>query len=184
MSWIGQVYFYVFAAFALFGALAAVVAANPIRGAMGLMVMILSIAALYLGLSAQFLAAIQLIVYAGAVVVLFLFVIMLLGPDAHGPKDGRGLLPRVMGGGLFAVAALGALTLAIRTGKASTPVPAPASFGGVDAVGRELFTKTLVPFELSTALLMVAVLGSVAVARGKQVPKRSTEDTSGASEAS
>ncbi|MEA2751537.1 MAG: NADH-quinone oxidoreductase subunit, partial [Myxococcales bacterium] len=73
---LGQAYFWVCAALAVGGAISTVVAKNPIRSAMGLLMMILSIAGIYLALHAQFLAAIQLIVYAGAIVVLFIFVIM------------------------------------------------------------------------------------------------------------
>ena len=87
MSTLGIGYFYVCAALAVSGALAVVVARNPIRSAMGLLLLILSIAGLFLALHAQFLAAVQLIVYAGAIVVLFLFVIMLLGPSASPPLD-------------------------------------------------------------------------------------------------
>ena len=75
-------------------ALSIVIAQNPIRSAMGLLLLILSVAGLFLALDAQFLAAIQLIVYAGAIVVLFLFVIMLLGPMSSAPSDRRGLLAR------------------------------------------------------------------------------------------
>ena len=82
MSSLGYGYFYLCGLIAVLGALGTVIAKNPIRGAMGLLVMILAIAGLFLALHAQFLAAIQLIVYAGAVIVLFLFVIMLLGPRA------------------------------------------------------------------------------------------------------
>src|SRR5580698_14580 len=106
MDWVGQVYFYVCAAVAIAGALATVVSRNPIRGAMGLLLMIVSIAGLFLALNAQFLAAIQLIVYAGAIVVLFLFVIMLLGPSSMAPRDKRGLVGRAIGGGVCALAML------------------------------------------------------------------------------
>ena len=91
------VYFYVCAAVALAGALCTVVAANPIRGAMGLLLTISGIAALFLSLHAEFLAAVQLIVYAGAVVVLFLFAIMLLGPAALPPGDRDALPSRIAG---------------------------------------------------------------------------------------
>lgn len=87
MSSLATVYFYACAALALGGALAVVVSRNPIRSAMGLLLLILSVAGLFLALHAEFLAAIQLIVYAGAIVVLFLFVIMLLGPSAAPPTD-------------------------------------------------------------------------------------------------
>jgi NADH-quinone oxidoreductase subunit J len=170
---IGYLYFYLCAAMALAGALGVVVAKNPIRGAMGLLLLILSVAGLFLALHAQFLAAIQLIVYAGAIVVLFLFVIMLLGPSAATPSDRRGLAARVFGGGLFGLAALAILFAIVRhamgEGQRLMPMPAPdESFGGIDAFGSVLFSDALVPFELSSALLMVAVVGAVAVARGRQ----------------
>ena len=168
---LGQAYFWVCAAMAVAGALFTVMAKNPIRGAMGLLMMILSIAGIYLALHAQFLAAIQLIVYAGAIVVLFIFVIMLLGPDATPPHDSRGNIVRTAGGVLFGAAGLAAMSLIIRT---APQIPAksrllpnvPNDFGSVDAFGRILFTDALVPFELSSALLMVAIIGAVAVARG------------------
>jgi NADH-quinone oxidoreductase subunit J len=171
MLHLGQAYFYCLTALALAGALFTVSAKNPIRGAMGLLLMILSIAGLFLALHAQFLAAIQLIVYAGAIVVLFLFVIMLLGPSATPPFDHRGRVPRWVSGGLFAGAGLGAMALVV----AAAPKPAagqlladaPTDFGTVDSFGSILFNRGLVPFELSSALLMVAIVGAVAVARGR-----------------
>ncbi|MDF2693686.1 MAG: NADH-ubiquinone oxidoreductase chain [Labilithrix sp.] len=172
MSALGHSYFYLCAALAVLGALATVSAKNPIRGAMGLLLMILSIAGLFLALHAQFLAMIQLIVYAGAIVVLFLFVIMLLGPSATPPHDHRGRIPRVIGAGIFGAAGLGAMALLITSAPKSTigPMgyPSPTGdFGSVDAFGRIIFTQGLVPFELSSALLMVAIIGAVAVARGR-----------------
>src|SRR3974390_1780586 len=134
-------YFYACALAAVSGAMAVVLAKNPIRSAMGLLLLILSVAGLFIALSAQFLAAVQLIVYAGAIVVLFLFVIMLLGPMAVPPTDRRGLPARVFGGGLFALAGLGALTAVPRAGvqpRLSMPPVAP-SFGGIDAIGSVLF---------------------------------------------
>ncbi|WP_437642055.1 NADH-quinone oxidoreductase subunit J family protein [Sorangium sp. So ce854] len=155
----------------LLGGVATVAARNPIRGAMGLLMSIFGIAGLYLMLSAEFLAAIQILVYAGAVVILFLFVIMLLGPSATSPRDARTAVPRYIGAGVFVVGALGAMALAASAGKPGPTAlpPAPESLGTIDALGYELFTKGIVPFELSGALLLVAVIGAVAVARGKQV---------------
>jgi NADH-quinone oxidoreductase subunit J len=172
MTTLGLVYFYGCAAAAVIGALGVVVSKNPIRGAMGLLLLILSVAGLFLALHAQFLAAIQLIVYAGAIVVLFLFVIMLLGPSASTPSDRRGLVPRLFGAGLFALAGIGGIGLVVRAAMAANhPLPLPSvdtSFGGIDAFGSVLFADALVPFEVSSALLMVAVVGAVAVARGRQ----------------
>jgi NADH-quinone oxidoreductase subunit J len=167
---LGQAYFWMCATMAVIGAIATVVAKNPIRGAMGLLMMILSIAGIYLALHAQFLAAIQLIVYAGAIVVLFIFVIMLLGPDATPPHDKRGEVVRTGGAVLFGAAGIGAMSLVVRTAppiaKNQLLASPPTDFGSVESFGRLLFTDALVPFELSSALLMVAIIGAVAVARG------------------
>lgn len=168
----GAIYFYACAAAALAGALAVVVSRDPIRSVMGLLVLILSVGGLFLSLNAQFLAATQLIVYAGAIVILFLFVIMLLGPNATTPRDRRGLIVRVFGGGIFGLTGLGALAAVARAGavaKTQFPIaPVAPSFGGIDAFGTALFADALVPFELSSGLLMVAVVGALAVARGRQ----------------
>jgi NADH-quinone oxidoreductase subunit J len=153
----------------LLGGIVTVGAKNPIRGAMGLLGTIAGIAGMYLGLHAEFLAAIQIIVYAGAVVVLFLFVIMLLGPSATSPRDARTAIPRYLGAAVFIAAAAGAFGLMIRTGKGPTMVgPAPEKLGTIEGLGHELFTQAVVPFELSGALLLIAVIGAVAVARGRQ----------------
>ena len=165
-------YFYGCAGLAVLGALCVVVAKNPIRSAMGLLLLILSVAALFLELHAQFLAAVQLIVYAGAIVVLFLFVIMLLGPSASTPNDRRGIIVRAASGALFALAGFATLAAVARAAAASRrimPMPVPDSgLGGIDAFGSVLFSDAIIPFELSSALLMVAVVGAVAVARGRQ----------------
>ena len=184
MQWVGSGYFYLCGFFAVLGALIAILNANPIRGAMGLLLMILSVAGLYLALHAQFLAAIQLIVYAGAIVVLFLFVIMLLGPDAQAPRDHRGRITRTVGGGLFVLTAVVTMFLAARSIAKPAVLPmADSDFGSIDAFGRILFNEGLVPFELSSALLMVSVIGAVAIARGKQgehrLPAAQTGNVSG-----
>jgi NADH-quinone oxidoreductase subunit J len=167
-----QLYFGFCAALAIAGALVTVIAPNPIRGAMGLLMMILSVAGLFLALHAQFLAAVQLIVYAGAIVVLFLFVIMLLGPDASPPHDKRGRFSRTVSGALFALVAISMLALVIHGGSRAALPPTADDFGSIDQFGRQIFSYALVPFELSSALLMVAVLGAVAVARGNHVVRK------------
>ena len=170
-------YFAVCGVLAMLGAFVTVANPNPIRGAMGLLLMILSIAGLFLALHAQFLAAIQLIVYAGAIVVLFLFVIMLLGPSATPPRDNRGRITRIMSGSLFGLVFAGAGFLVTRSAKwAALPPPDP-DFGGIDRFGEVLVSRGLVPFELSSALLMIAVVGAIAVARGKQPDKFGAEGT-------
>ncbi len=155
----------------LIGGIGTVAAKNPIRGAMGLLMSIVGIAGMYLQLSAEFLAAIQIIVYAGAVVVLFLFVIMLLGPQATTSAGAAGTKPsRYFGAGVLLLCSVGALTLLWRMGSEIAALPkASPNLGTIEGIGRELFTTHIVPFELSGALLLVAVVGAVAVARGKQV---------------
>jgi NADH-quinone oxidoreductase subunit J len=163
------IYFYTCAAIAIAGALWTVIAKNPIRGAMGLMTTILAVAGIFLALHAQFLGAIQLIVYAGAIVVLFIFVIMLLGPSATSSRDSRGQLTRTVSGTLFLLVSLAAMYLVARPAwnHAYRLTPYPPDFGSIDAIGQSLFTDYLVPFELSSALLMIAIIAAVAVARGR-----------------
>jgi NADH-quinone oxidoreductase subunit J len=154
----------------LLGGLTTVGASNPIRGALGLLTTIGGTAGMYLLLTAEFLAAVQIIVYAGAVVVLFIFVIMLLGPSATSPADARSAVPRYLGAGVFVVSSVAALLVLIRPSAGPTALPAaPRNFGTIEGLGRELFTEGVVPFEISGALLVVAVIGAIAVARGKQV---------------
>lgn len=169
----GNLFFTLCALGCLVGAIWTVTARNPIRGAVGLLVTIVGIAGLFLKLAAQFLAAIQLIVYAGAVVVLFVFVIMLLGPDANlAGKPATARLSRIGAAVLLVLLTVGA-TFGLRAGW-GTPTVLPtarADHGSVEAVGGMLFTQGIVPFEIATALLIVAVVGAIAVARSKPAKK-------------
>jgi NADH-quinone oxidoreductase subunit J len=171
---VGNVFFALCSIVALVGAVVTIGARNPIRSALGLMATITGIAGLFLRLDAQFMAAIQLIVYAGAVVVLFVFVIMLLGPDAGAAPQGipKARLSRTVAGVLIAVLAVGAGALLLgASGEQLAFEAAPEGHGSVAAVGQLMFTKGLVAFELATALLIVAVVGAIAVAKSKHVPR-------------
>ena len=178
----GNVFFALCSIAALVGAMCTVLAKNPIRGAMGLLLTIVGIAGLFLKLNAQFLAAIQLIVYAGAVVVLFVFVIMLLGPDAganKGDREPTGKLARLLAGGLMAVISIVTLVLVLRTaGPPQRFAHVGDQHGSVEAVGQQLFTKAIVPFELATALLIVAVVGAIAVARSRHQVRKEKQSPS------
>lgn len=156
--------FVVFAAIAVLGALATISLRNPIRCAVGLFFHILALAGLYLTLGAHFLGVIQLLVYAGAVVVLFVFVIMLLGPDANPPHDQRGVGVRVFSGMAVALASLTVLTTVwyLRMPEA----PRPPTYGTLKQIGVLIFNKAVVPFELLGITLVIAVVGAFAVARG------------------
>ena len=165
---VSSLFFAVCGVTALVGALGTVIAKNPIRGAVGLLATIVGITGLFLKLAAQFLAAIQLIVYAGAVVVLFVFVIMLLGPDANlvGTTPGKARFSRAVSAIFVIVIAIAAIFGLSSGWGGPTPLgPVNSDHGSVEAVGGMLFHAGTVPFELATALLIVAVVGAIAVAR-------------------
>lgn len=169
MNILELVFFALSAFMAVAGGIATVASKNPIRGAMGLLGTIVGVAGLYLMLSAEFLAAIQILVYAGAVVILFVFVIMLLGPSAMGGQDAKGAGARYLAAGVLLLSSvLGVLAIATTTHGFTTFATVAKDFGHIEPLGKELFTRGLVPFELSSALLLVSVVGAVAVARGKQ----------------
>jgi NADH-quinone oxidoreductase subunit J len=166
---LGSTYFVLCAIACVAGALVTVISRNPIRGALGLLLTIVGISGLYLKLHAQFLAAIQLIVYAGAVVVLFVFVLMLLGADATDRSTTpRAAVARWAGGiGLLVLVMLGAwraLGVYARGGIGKYGSLSD-DFGSVKSVGEQLFGDALLPFELATALIIVVVVGAIAVAK-------------------
>jgi len=139
---------------------------NPIHGALFLVVNLGSVAGLFLTLRAEFLAAAQVIVYAGAIAVLFVFAIMVLipGKEETGPDPLRGqrwmAVPLV---GVFLVL----VTLVLRSAVLRGSGPSVAVPGGVQALGRLLFTDYLFPFEVTSVLLLVAIVGVIALAKRK-----------------
>lgn len=175
MSGAGQTLFMVCGLLALLSALGTVLVHSPIRAAMCLLAHIISLSGLFLLLHAHLLAVLQVLVYAGAVVVLFIFVIMLIGPQMDEPPVVRGMVAKTA-----AVAMMALLTAMLafsliqhsRTLPALSPCTAAegaecAQFGGVGAFSTSLFREALVPFELISVLLTVAIIGAIAVARGR-----------------
>jgi NADH-quinone oxidoreductase subunit J len=161
---VNAVVFGLLAVVAVASALGLVLKRNAIHGALFLVVNLGTVAALYLTLRAEFLAAAQVIVYAGAIMVLFVFAIMVLipGKEETGPDPRRPyrLLAIPVGAGLLLELAL---ILGWRAGPAAAPAaPAP---GGVEAIGRLLFTDYLFPFELTSVLLLAAMVGVLVLAR-------------------
>ena len=149
---------------ALVGALLTVLAVNPIRGAMALLLSIAGMVGLFLDLHAQFLAAVELIVYAGAVVVLFIFVIMLINvPEDRLPVE-RATTMRVLG---VLAAGFFILESAVLARRYSMPIGPVAEVGTVESVGRALFTDYLLAFEITSVLLLAAVIGAIALAKRK-----------------
>jgi len=167
--------FVVFAALALAGSLTVVLGRNPVHCALGLVLALVSVAVFFLQQDAQLLAAVQVIVYAGAVVVLFLFVIMLLGVDReetlHEPIRYQRPAALALGAIVLAeVLFLAGRTWATGTPSARGPLEEDAGYNNIETVARTLFTDFLWPFEITAALLVIAVVGGVVLARRSGQP--------------
>jgi NADH-quinone oxidoreductase subunit J len=159
--------FYLFGGIALIGAISMVAQKKVIYSAISLIVTLCALAAIYLLLEAPFIAAVQVIVYAGAIMVLFLFVIMLLDPfSAAVLKDKKKSLG-------YAGAILGALALVLLTpllgsySKTLTPrnPEVLSGMGTAKNVGQLLFNDYLLPFEITSVLILVAIIGVVVLAK-------------------
>jgi NADH-quinone oxidoreductase subunit J len=165
--------FYVFATVAIGSALGVVISRNPVGSLLFMVTTLASLAGIFVLLEAHFLAAVQVIVYAGAIMVLFLFVIMLLNMGHEYQKD--------LKWGVFSVLSFivvgtlaGFLAKALGTGAAGDVMSsaggrsidaAVSEFGAVGAIARPLFTTYVVPFEITGILLLVAIVGALALAK-------------------
>ena len=161
--------FYVFAALAVVSSLLVIGQRNPIYSVLLLIASFGALSGLYVLLDAPFVAVIQIIVYAGAIMVLFLFVVMLLNaPHEDTPGDERGhrfLRPGPMRlGAVLAVALAAELVWVLLRGRVPLPF-GQGSVSSVAAIGRRLFTEYAFQFEATSILILVAMLGSVMMAR-------------------
>jgi len=161
--------FFVLAGLAVIGAVSLILQKHPIHSALSLIVVMVALAGLYLLLGAEFVAAVQIIVYGGAIMVLFVFVIMLINLDVslHQVQFNRQWWL-----GLLLALVLGAqLTVAIAVGRSGLPLgePAPATMlePSTQLVGRVLFSEYMLPFEIASILLLVAMIGAVVMAKKK-----------------
>jgi NADH-quinone oxidoreductase subunit J len=168
--------FIVFSLIAIVAGAGVILSRRPIYSALFLLVNFASLAALYILLQAQFLAAVQVIVYAGAIVVLFLFVVMLLGGgELTDVRDrSRPFLQRFRWQ-RFVALALGVLLLAgvvygLVSGQLNPVQGDAAAFGqgSVQAISAVLYTDYLLPFELASVLLLVGMIGAVVLARSSE----------------
>ena len=157
--------FWIAALIAVAGGVGVVVSRQPIRSVLSLVAVMLALSVLFLLLSAQFVFAVQVIVYAGAVMVLFLFVVALQGPIR---EPFRGRLRFQVGLAFVVVGVLAGLLWAMLGGVTfHAPIHAdPAVFGTVEQIGIGLFTTYLYPFELTSVLLLVAAVGAIYLSRG------------------
>ena len=163
-----EIIFFLAAIGAMGGALAVIVLRNPFYSVLALVTHLIALAALFLLLRAEFVAAAQVVVYAGAVMVLYVFVVSYVGgsDEPLGPHAGRGLkaVSVLSAFGLLAVfliAILGSGLQAIGTEGA----PYRAGFGSPDQIGELLLTRFLLAFELASFLLTIAAVGAVVLAR-------------------
>lgn len=165
------------AAMCLVGAVGVIVRRNPVHAALSLVLTLFGVAVLFVAQEAHFLAAVQVIVYAGAIVVLFLFVIMLLGVDRAEdlrtePLVAQRSLAAVVGLGLLALlltaVVRGSDVLAVRGSGLATQVEAENGDANIAQLARSVFGDYVVAFELTSVLLVVAVVGTVLLARRRR----------------
>jgi len=161
-----SLFFMVFAALAVICAVNLVLQKHPISSALSLVGVMAALAALYLILGGEFIAAAQLIVYAGAIMVLFVFVIMLLNAGAEGTSLQVSSFAKYLGM-ILLVVFLGLISFIIQ---AMLPKTEGVVFGGFKGgttadVGMKLFTVYLLPFEVTSVLILIALVGAMVLAR-------------------
>lgn len=158
-------FFLLFATIAVVSAINVVVQRHPIASALSLIGVMGSIAVLYLALGAEFIAMAQIIVYAGAVMVLFIFVIMLLNAGSE-QRRGRSWTAQLLGAPIL-VAFLGVICYFLQRefGNAGFMKFGNFTGGSAQSVGLALFTDYLLPFEITSVLILIAILGAIVLAR-------------------
>jgi NADH-quinone oxidoreductase subunit J len=143
---------------------------SPVGSAISLIGMMLGLAGIFVLQQAHFIAIVQIIIYAGAIMVLFMFVIMLLNLK-QGENEGwasRGKnLPLSVLTGFLAVGILCKITMVLFSVDMDTPASLPDSFGTVAVIGETLFTDFVLPFEVASILLLLAMVGAVVLAKSK-----------------
>lgn len=159
--------FGVFAALLILSALGVILQRNPIRSALSLVVTLFLLAVVFVFLDAHMVALLQIIVYAGAVMVLFLFVIMLLNVGAEAPDASQAGIRIVAGlaGSLLAVNVIALLRQKAAMPGAGMSGAVGETFGLTETLSEQLFTQYLLPFEITSVLLLVAVIGAVVLAK-------------------
>ncbi len=164
-----DVIFIILSLFALFGAIGMISFSNTMHSALSFIVTILALAGLYALLSASFLFMVQIIVYAGAIIALLLFIIMFLNiKQEHAPKEPNKLI-------FMLITAIVIIPIDFLLLKAFSTIPntqkfgiLPNDFGGIAKIGDELFKGWLLPFEVISLLLLVALIGSIVLARKEE----------------
>lgn len=162
-----QVFFVYLAAVVLAGSVLVVTRRNPVHSVLWLLVVFVHIAVLFIFLNADFLAAMQIIIYAGAVLVLFLFVLMLLDlrePDLKGRLQQQWPLGVMLATSFLVLFAVILKGTRIRVDPGVYSVDLIHSEGNIATVGKMLFSEFILPFEIASLVLLVAILGAVVLA--------------------
>jgi NADH-quinone oxidoreductase subunit J len=159
-----SILFYIFAAVAVIAALNMVLQRTPVYSALSLIVVLCSLAVVYLLLSGPFMAVIQVIVYAGAIMVLFVFVIMLLNAGHEVPSQ-RSHMAKWLGAPLIGAFLAEMLMIIWDQFPPAATAALPAPDGSPAGIGHLLFKDYVLPFEVTSVLILVAVLGAVILAK-------------------
>lgn len=173
------VLFFYFAAVIVTTAILVIASRKPVNSALALLVMFFHVAGLFVLLDAEFIAAVQIIVYAGAILVLYLFVLMLLNVRAEEGYHKQFVVGLAVGLGILAEAVLilNRSGFADRFPPSAPSAPSAASMvGNTEGLGRALYTTYLFPFEVASLILLVAMIGAIVLAKkgifGKEGKKR------------
>ena len=166
-----QIGFIYFAAVTVFSALMVITRKNPVHCALYMLAVFTHVAGLFVLLDAEFVAAVQVLVYAGAILVLFLFVIMLF--RGEGMKDSARFVPGWPVAAPVAIAIMGLfMTILMHSGfngtQGSYTIDAVRAAGNSQAIGMALYTEYLFPFEIASVILLVAMVGAIVLARKKE----------------
>lgn len=159
--------FYFFGGTAIFAAVGMVVSRQPAMSALFLILNMFCLAGLYAQLDAHLIAALQVLIYAGAIMVLVMFVIMLLNlREKRGVIARHQVVSQVVGIGILAIVMTKVVSL-VSVDKIIVVKKSTEDFGGVAAVAETLFTDYLLPFEIASVLLLAAIVGAVILAKSK-----------------
>jgi NADH-quinone oxidoreductase subunit J len=190
--WLQHLFFAIIATLSVASSLLVVTRRNPIYSALFLIVMFIMVAGMFMLLDAQFLGFMQLLVYAGAIMVLYLFVIMLINPRDGDLPDEGGSIEKAFAAGvsllIFSLLAF-AISGSAEVARLAVPggIPAleevPISHGGVSSFGLELFHKHLLVFEVTSVLILVGIIGAVHLAMQRRKTDNDAQEEEGSATA-
>lgn len=169
-----HILFYLFGALAITSALYVITTRNPVRSVLALVVTFFAMTGVWLLLSAEFLALILLLVYVGAVMTLFLFVVMMLNIDTENKR--KGFVRYLPFGALLMILITGLLVTAVAPSylglSMQAPQPYPADYSNISALGSVLFTQFAYPFEIAGVILLAAIIAAIALAHRGPVRRK------------